>query len=63
MTKQFRLGDDIDKGNIMTIMPLHDDAIMYANENHVQKTFEKMDRQALSVVTNTLYPWIQVMVD
>jgi hypothetical protein len=42
MSEQFRLGNDIDKGTIARVdcqfTPLHDDAILYADENHVQQT-------------------------
>jgi hypothetical protein len=41
MIEQFGLGDEIDKGNITRVgcqfMPLHDDAILYADHNHVQQ--------------------------
>jgi hypothetical protein len=42
MTEQFRLGDEVDKGNLKSadclFVPLHDDAILFADENHVQQT-------------------------
>jgi hypothetical protein len=42
MTEQFWLGDIIDKDNITRVgcqfTSLHDDAIIYANKNHVQQT-------------------------